>query len=180
MSPEKMADVMQMHDDATLAMFKLDEFEHAVGSGAAVWQAEAWYGGDFDKLWLRSEGKHAHARTEGARIEAFWDHAFASFWDWQLGARHDFGAGPTRDWAALGVQGLAPYWFALEATAYAGEQGRTAARLRVQYELLLTQRLVLQPELEVNLYGQRDTRRATGSGLSDADFGLRLRYELRR
>lgn len=176
----QMAQVMQMQDDAAFAMFKLDQFEHAVGSSAAAWEAEAWYGRDFDKLWLRSEGEHAQSGRNDIRTELFWDHAFARFWDWQLGARHDSGAGPARDWAAFGVQGLAPYWIELEATAYLGEQGRSAIRLRAEYELLFSQRLILQPEAEVDLYGKSDARREVGSGLSDATVGLRLRYEIRR
>jgi copper resistance protein B len=128
-----------------------------------------------------------------ARIEAFWDHAFASYWDWQIGVRHDFGrpfsaihglqgtrAPAQRGWAAFGVQGLAPYWFEIEATAYVGDSGRTALRFRAEYELLLTQRLVLQPEFETNVYGKRDPDRGIDSGVNDATFGLRLRYEIRR
>ena len=183
MSMQEMDRVMDMHDDALLAMFKLDQFERAHGDDtyATSWEAEAWIGRDFDKLWLRTEGERESGVTD-ARIEAFWDHAFASFWDWQLGVRHDFGSGsgPTRDWAAFGVQGLAPYWFEIEATAYVGEQGRTAMRLRAEYELLLTQRLILQPELEANLYGKSDPARGINNGLSDFEFGLRLRYEIRR
>ena len=181
MSDSEMARVMEMDDQARFAMFKLDECERAQSSDAysTVWNAEAWYGGDFDKLWLRTEGDR-EARTTDARLEAFWDHAFASYWDWQLGARHDFGSGPERSWAAFGVQGLAPYWFKIEATAYVGDRGRTAARLRAEYELLITQRLILQPELELNLYGKSDRAREIESGLSDAEFGLRLRYEIRR
>ena len=179
MSASHMADVMQMHDDAAFGMFKLDQFEHAIGNSAAAWEVEAWYGRDFDMAWLRSEGEHENGRTD-ARTELFWDHAYSSFWDWQLGARHDSGVGPTRDWAAFGVQGLAPYWIELEATAYVGEQGRSAVRLRAEYELLFTQRLILQPEAELNFYGENDPRREIGSGLSDATFGLRLRYEIRR
>ena len=181
MSMQEMDRVMDMHDDALLAMFKLDQFERAHGDDtyATSWEAEAWIGRDFDKLWLRTEGEHESGATD-ARIEAFWDHAFASFWDWQLGVRHDFGSGPQRSWAAFGVQGLAPYWFEVEATAYVGEQGRTALRLRAEYELLLTQRLILQPELEANLYGKSDPARGVTDGLSDFDLGLRLRYEIRR
>ena len=185
MSMQEMDRVMDMHDDPLLAMFKLDQFERAHGDDAysTSWEAEGWIGRDFDKLWLRTEGEHENGATD-ARIEAFWDHAFASFWDWQLGARHDFGSGPgapaDRDWAAFGVQGLAPYWFEIEATAYVGGQGRTALRLRAEYELLLTQRLILQPEVEANLYSKSDPARGVTDGLSDFDFGLRLRYEIRR
>jgi len=183
MSMQEMDRVMDMHDDPLLAMFKLDQLERAHGyqAYATSWEAEGWIGRDFDKLWLRSEGEREDGVTD-ARIEAFWDHAFASFWDWQLGVRHDFASGPavSRDWAAFGVQGLAPYWFEIEATAYVGEQGRTAMRLRAEYELLLTQRLILQPELEANVYGKSDPDRGVTDGLSDVDFGLRLRYEIRR
>ncbi len=180
MSPQAMSDVMQMNDDARFGMLKFDQLEHPVAPGGNVsWDADAWYGGDFDKLWLRSEGEHSDGRLD-ARSELFWDHAFSSFWDWQLGARHDSGLGASRDWAAFGVQGLAPYRFEVEATGYASDQARTAFRLRTEYELLITQQLVLQPELETNFYGKSDRAREVGSGLSDAQFGLRLRYEMRR
>jgi copper resistance protein B len=181
MSDQEMGRVMDMHDDPLLGMVKLDQFELAQGDGASAtdWEAEAWIGHDFDKFWLRSEGERASGTTD-TRIEAFWDHAFASYWDWQLGARHDFGSGPNRDWAAFGVQGIAPYWFEIEAMAYVGDAGRAALRLRAEYELLLTQRLILQPEFEANLYGKRDPARGVADGLSDADLGLRLRYEIRR
>jgi copper resistance protein B len=179
MSEAQMADVMQMRDVASFAMFKLDQFEHALDGNSLAWEAEAWYGSDFDKLWLRSEGARDNGRSD-LHTELFWDHAFAAFWDWQLGARHDSGSGPPRDWAGFGVQGLAPYWIELQATAYVGEQGRSAARLRAEYELLFTQRLILQPELELNFYGKSDPQREVGVGLSDATLGLRLRYEIRR
>jgi copper resistance protein B len=180
MSAASMADVMQMHDDAAFGMFELDQFEHAIdGAGTTTWEVEAWYGQNIDKLWLRSEGEHETGWLDD-RVELFWDHAFTSFWDWQLGARHDAGLGHNRDWAAFGVQGLAPYWIQIEATAYAGEKGHTAARLRAEYELLFTQRLILQPEAELNLYSTSDPQRDVGAGLSDATFGLRLRYEIRR
>jgi copper resistance protein B len=98
----------------------------------------------------------------------------------QSGVRHDFGAGPSRTWAAFGVQGLAPYWFEVEATVYVGDAGRSAARLVGEYELLLTQRWILQPKMELNLYGKQDAQNQVGSGLSDIQAGLRLRYEIRR
>lgn len=186
MSDAEMARTMEMDDNAKFAMFKLDNLERSFGSDAhtTTWDAEAWYGSDFDKLWLRSEGERASHRTD-ARIEALWDHAFASYWDWQIGARHDFTSGsagnaPDRNWAAFGVQGLAPYWFEIEATVYIGDGGRMAARFRAEYELPLTQRLILQPEMELNWYDRRDRARDIAAGLSDAEAGLRLRYEIRR
>jgi copper resistance protein B len=108
-----------------------------------------------------------------------WDHTIATFWSTQLGVRHDSGVGPSRNWLAFGVRGLAPYWFDTEATAYWSGAG-LAARFKVRYELLFTQRLILEPEIETNLYSRSDPARGQGSGLSDLGLNLRLRYEVRR
>ena len=178
----KMAEMMQMDDRERTGMVLLDQLEwrDTAEGNAAVWDAEGWYGGDNNKLWLRSEGERVAGATQNARADLLWDHTFARWWSVQAGGRQDFGAGPGRTWAAIGVQGLAPYWFNTEATFYVGEQGRTAMRLKAEYELLFTQRLILQPEGEANLYGKSDPARQLGSGLSDLEIGLRLRYEVRR
>lgn len=120
-------------------------------------------------------GASAHASMEGRR-----DRHVARWWDVVAGIRQDLRPGPAVTWAAIGVQGLAPYWFELEATVYVGESGRTQARLEVEYELLLTNRLVLQPLIEVELSGTSDPARGIGAGLSTTDVGLRLRYEFQR
>ncbi|GAA0715105.1 copper resistance protein B [Dokdonella soli] len=182
MSPVQMVDVMGMDDRAMFGLFALDRFERVkTGDGYATsWSAQGWLGGDFDKLHVRSEGSRANGAVEHADLELLWGHAIAPFWDSQLGVRRDFGRGPDRGWVAFGVQGLAPYWFEIAATAYVGEQDRTALRAEVDYELLLTQRLVLQPRVELNAYGRADPALRIGSGLSDTSFGLRLRYEIRR
>ena len=171
-----------LHGNDAVGMLVVDQLEavHGRDGNAQAWEIEGWYGNDLDKLWLRSEGEVSQGKVEDGNIEMLWNHAIAAYWGSQLGIRHDFGAGPSRDWVAFGVEGLAPYWFELEATGYVGTSGRTAARVRADYELLLTQRLILQPELELNLYGQDDPARGIGSGLSDVQFGLRLRYEVRR
>jgi len=173
---------MHMLDNPPLAMLRVDQLEatHGRHVNGQAWAVQGWYGNDDDKLWLRSEGERRRGRTEHARVELLWNHAVAPFWDIQLGLRQDLGEGPPRQWAAFGIQGLAPYGFELEATAYAGPSGRTAARLHVEYELLFTQRLVLQPVFEVNLHGRNDVAARTGRGLSDTRLGLRLRYEIRR
>jgi copper resistance protein B len=138
------------------------------------------FGKDYDKLVLKAEGEVADGKLQDARTELLWGHAIASFWDAQLGMRHDSGTGPVRNWLAFGVQGLAPYWFETEVMAYAGEKGKTALRLAAEYELLFTQKLILQPRAEINLYGKSDPARDIGSGVSDALAGLRLRYEFTR
>jgi len=173
---------MDMNDSGPYRMLLLDQLEavHGRSANGQSWEAQGWYGGDIDRLWVRTEGERSSGRLEEADVEALWSHAVSTYWNTQLGARQDFGTGPNRTWAAVGIQGLAPYWFETEATFYAAAGGRTAARLRAEYDLLITQRLILQPELEVNAYGKADRRQGTGSGLSDASFGLRLRYEIRR
>lgn len=173
---------MDMADDRRFGKVLINQLEwtHADGVSGQAWDAQAWYGGDFNRLLLRSEGARSAGHLQEGDIEALWSHAIATFWDSTLGVRHDFGNGPSRNWAAFGVQGLAPYWFDIEATGYVGAGGRTAARFKAEYELLFTQRLILQPEFEANLYGRSDPARGLGSGLSDASLGLRLRYEIRR
>lgn len=172
-----------MYDDPVLGMLMLDRLEavhsRAGGSAAAV-DGEAWYGRNFNKLWLKFEGEHGDGHWRDLRIEALWDHALASFWGAQLGLRHDLGIGPGRTWVAFGIEGLAPYRFETQATFYVGQGGRTAARIALEYEARFTQRLILQPSIEANFYGRDDPQRGIGSGLSDVEAGLRLRYEIRR
>ncbi len=98
----------------------------------------------------------------------------------KIGARHDFNPSPSRSWAVFGIKGLAPYFFDIDAAAFIGESGRVALRFEAEYELLITQRLILTPEIEVNLYGENDPDVGIGSGLSDIEAGIRLRYEIRR
>jgi len=158
----------------------LDQFEQAVdqhGNDGQRWDAQAWYGGDFDKLWLKSEGERNQGDTESAELQALYSHAISPFFDLQVGARHDFQPQPTRDWVVLGMQGLAPYFFETEATLFIGNEGRSALRLKAQYDLLITQQLILAPEIETNFFGKNDSATGSGSGLSNLEFGLRLRYE---
>jgi copper resistance protein B len=171
-------------DNQVFTKLMLDRLEVRDGHYGTLdyWEGEAWIGGDIHKLWLKSEGGVRRGRVDEADLEAFYGRAVAPFWDLQLGARHDFGThgGPGRDWAAFGVNGLAPYRFDMDITGYVGEAGRAAARFKVKYDLLLTQRLVLTPELEFNAYTKQDPSVGTGAGLADMDAGIRLRYGIRR
>lgn len=176
-----------MHDNALFGKVTIERLEWRNGGNGearAAWDGQAWYGGDYNKLWIKSEGKYLASGNEtgahDADAEVLWDRVISSWWNGQLGVRQDFGPGRARTWAAVGVEGLAPQWFETEATLYASDAGRTAARLKAQYDLLLTQRLVLQPLVETNLYGQTDPQRQIGSGLSDLEVSARLRYEVRR
>lgn len=142
------------------------------------WQA--WYGKTYDRVVFRAEGNIDKGQFTEARNELLWGHALTAYWDTQLGVRYDTGQGSDRGWFAIGVQGLAPFWLYIEATAYVGEQGRIAFRFEGEYDLLITQRLILQPRIEANIYSQRDLSRGVSDGLSDFESGLRLRYEIRR
>lgn len=183
MSPSQMTAMMQMDDNAPVGMLLVDRLERSrstSGDYATRWEAEGWYGSPIDRLWLKTEGERGNNGTQEARIDALWSHAWTSFWDGQLGVRQDIGQGPHRSWLAMGVEGLAPYWFETQATFYVGEEGRTALRLETSYDLRFTQKLILTPKLELNLYGKDDPQRGIASGLSDAEAGLRLRYEISR
>jgi len=156
------------------------EWQDAERGASLAWELEGWVGGDRDRLWLRSEGQRTRGVTEHAELQALWGHAISPWWDLVGGVRQDFKPGAPQTWAALGVQGMALYNFESQVTAYLGEGGQAALRLKGDYDLLLTQRLILQPSAEVNLYSRNDRQRDQGAGLADSELGLRLRYELRR
>jgi copper resistance protein B len=171
-------DMHAMHDDATFGYLLLDHLE--AGEGTQAWKTQGWLGTDLHRAWLRSEGQGRDGRLDHGDIELLYGRPVSPWWDLLAGVRHDFGAGATRDFLAIGVQGLAPYKIEVAATGYLGESGRTAARVELEYEARITARLVLQPSIEANLYGRDDPRRGLGSGLSTLESGLRLRYEFTR
>ncbi len=172
----------RVHDSGINSLLLINqlEWQGGEGEGALNWDIKGWVGGDIDRLWLRSEGERSAGRTESAEVQALWGHAISPWWDLVGGVRQDFKPGDGQTWAAFGAQGMALYNFEAEATAFVGEAGRTAARLEGDYDFLLTNRLILQPTAELNFYGRSDPQRGVGSGLSDSELGLRLRYEVRR
>lgn len=177
---------MAMDDNPVLTQVMLERLElrSADGSDLLNWEGHGWLGTDRNKFWIKTEGERRGSVTEDAEIQALYSRAVAPFWDLQLGARRDLqpasAPGSDRTWGVIGLQGLAPYFFEINAALFVGESGRTGFRLEAEYELLFTQRLILAPALEVNFYGQNDVDTGTGSGLSDIEAGLRLRYEIRR
>lgn len=147
------------------------------------WDGVAWFGTDMNKLWFKSEGFfNNHGKLEDGIHEALYDRPIPllRYFDWQGGLRYDGDSGPPRYWGALGIQGLMPEFFDFEATLYARDAGHYAARVVGSYDLLLTNRLIAQPEVEMNFYSKEDRPRAVGRGLSELDTGLRLRYEISR
>ena len=171
----------EVHDSALNSFFIFEklEWQDADDGSALNWEAQGWIGGDVDRLWLRTEGERTNGKTEEAEVHALWGHAISPWWDLVGGVRQDFKPGDPQTWAAFGIQGLALYNFEAKATAYLGEGGQTAARLEGDYDILLTNKLILQPTAEFNFYGKNDPQRGVGSGLSESEVGLRLRYEIR-
>ncbi len=169
-------------DDPLLLTVILDQLEmrDVGGDNALSWDGQGWLGRDLRKIWLKTDGERTAGNTEEAELQFLYSKAVARYWDIQVGIRHDFEPSPSRSWAAIGFKGLAPYFFDIDAAAFIGESGRTALRFEAEYELLLTQRLILTPDIEINLYGQNDPDVGIGSGLSEIEAGLRLRYEIRR
>ena len=157
------------------------QLEGRQGDGSAGrWEGEGWVGGDYNRLWLKTEGEVARGRVTDGQQELYYSRPISTYFDAQVGGRYDLDSGPGRGWAAFGVEGFAPFYFTLGAHAYVGEGGRLAAKLESSNEIRFTQRLILEPQAELNLYSRSDRARGAGSGVSDLDAGLRLRYEVRR
>jgi len=169
-------------DDPVLAKVMINQLEvrFTDGPDPRVLEAQVWIGQDLNKLWLKADVEHVDGHTEEAEVQALYSRAIAPYWDLQVGWRHDIRPRPDRDWLAVGFEGLAPYWFEIDAAVFLGEGGLVGARLEAEYEWMLTQRWVLSPEMKVNLHAKDDEATGTGSGLSDTELGLRLRYEIRR
>jgi copper resistance protein B len=171
-----------MLEDPFNRLLLIDELEthEQGGSRELAWDGTFWAGYTFDKFLVRSEGEQRSGTTERAELELLWSHSVARWWDVDAGARADFEPGPSETWAAFGVRGVAPYRVGLEATAYFGDGGRSAARREGEYELLITPRVMLQPQRALDGDGPADEARAVGPGLATAEVALRLRYEFRR
>ena len=171
-----------MQADPLIGMLKVDQFEWQDRSGddALKWDATAWLGHDMNRVWLRDEGEHVSGSAAENRLEVLWGHPVAAWWDLVAGGRVDTGSGPSRGYAAIGLQGLAPQWFHVEATAYLGEGGQVGLRLQGDYDWLITNRAILTARVDGDAWSDDDERAGIGSGLADLTAGLRLRYEIRR
>ena len=162
--------------------FLAERFEYRARKGrdGFLWDADAWYGGDIDKLWLKSEGEGAFGEgVEEAEVQALWSHAIGPWFDLQTGIRQDF-TGPKRTYGVLGVQGLAPYLFHVDGALFLSNKGDLTAKAEAELDQRITQRLILQPRAEVTLSAQDVPELGIGAGLDGVEAGLRLRYEFVR
>lgn len=170
-----------MEDDPVLTKFMLNELETSdEAENPLSWNAQVWIGKDLNKFWIKTEGEQENGKTEESEIQFLYSKAIAPYWDFQMGVRRDRLNEINKDWLVVGFEGLAPYFFEIDAALFIGESDQAVIRLEAEYELMLTQKLVLSPEVEVNVYVDDDVDRGTGSGLSNIETGLRLRYEIKR
>jgi len=162
-------------------LFNLAEYQARRGGDGYRWDGEAWFGGDINRLWLKTEGDGAFRRgVDSAEVQALYSRAVGPYFDLQAGVRHDFQPSPTRTYATVGFEGLAPYMFEVGGALFLSNKGDLLGRFEGYYDQRITQRLILQPRVELNLSAQDIPENRLGAGLTDAEFGLRLRYEVRR
>ncbi|WP_016746479.1 copper resistance protein B [Rhizorhabdus wittichii] len=177
------AHMLHEHGSMTQRQVILNLFERQFRDGrdGYRWDGQAWFGGDIDRFLLTTEGEATRGEgVEAGEVQALWSHALDPYWNLQAGVRQDVQRGPDRSYATVGVEGLAPYWFDLEARLFLSNKGDLLARFEGHYDQRITQRLVLQPRVEVELSAQDVPESGIGSGLSTIEAGLRLRYEIAR
>ena len=165
----------------SMILFDLAEFQARKGGDGYRWEGEAWFGGDLDRLLVRTEGEGTFGKPiEDVEIQALYSRAISPYWNAQLGLRHDIVPNPSRTYAVAGVEGIAPYWFHVTGQLFLSDKGDLHARLEASYDERITQRLILQPRAEFNFAAQDVPAIGVGSGLSTFELGARLRYEIRK
>ena len=170
----------RMHGEMTTGKVLVERLEARLGRGHDewLWDAEAWYGSDTDKMWVKSEGEgEIGGAVEDAEVQVLYSRAVGPFWDLQAGARIDFEP-ETRTHLVGGLQGLAPYMLHVDAAAFLSDRGDLTARIEAEYDQKITQSLILQPRIELEAAAQDISVRGLGRGLTKIEPGVRLRYEI--
>ena len=173
--------LIEEHGGMTTWMLLADRLEYRIQDGrdGYKWDAQGWYGGDYDKLWIKTEGEGAFGESpEQAEVQALYSRAIDPWFNLQAGIRHDFRPDPERSHFVLGIQGLAPYWFEVDGQLFLSNKGDLTARFEAEYDQRITQKLILQPLVELDLAAQDVPELGIGAGLSSVEAGLRLRYEI--
>ena len=171
------------HHELLYGQVLVDELEYRFGDGKPVvgWDAQAWYGSDYNKAWVKTQGEYSSSEAfDSAEVQLLYSRLVGYYWDAQAGIRYDFEPDPSRVYGVIGLQGLAPGYFELDLQGFVSEEGVVSARLEAEYDMLITQRLVLQPKLETNIAFGNDRDIGSASGFNDIELGLRLRYEIIR
>lgn len=180
-SAQTISEAPEMHEPlAGFVLVDLLEYRLQDDDDALAWEADASYGGDYHKIWLKTQGNHVGGGFERAEAQLLYSCLIGHFWDLQGGLRRDFRPDPSRTYGVLGLQGMAPGFFELDLQGFVSEEGDVSARLEGEYDLLITQRLVLQPKAELDVALQEVSELGIGSGINAVELGLRLRYEFAR
>lgn len=167
--------------NTSMILFDLAEYQARKGGDGYRWEGEAWFGGDIDRFMVKTEGEGTFGKPiEDAELQLLYSRAIAPFWNAQVGIRHDFRPDPSRTYAVVGIEGIAPYWFHLSGQLFLSDNGDFRARAEGSYDQRITQSLILSPRAEFNLSAQDMPTIGVGSGLTDVELGLRLRYEVRK
>lgn len=177
------AAVVSSHGNITVAKIMLDRLETQIvdGKDGYAWEGDAWIGDDENRLWIKTEGEGAFGEPpEQIELQALWSCPVNAWFDVQTGVRHDFRPDPERSYAVIGVEGLLPYWLEVSGALFLSDKGHLSARAEAEYDLRITQKLILQPRVEVNFAAQSDRKIGVGAGLFEAEIGLRLRYHITR
>lgn len=172
------------HHEPLTGLILFDQLEYRAQDGDDViaWDGQAYYGGDYERIWLKTLGEYSTGDEafEKVEVQLLYSRLVGYYWDLQAGVRYDFEPDPSRAYGVLGLQGLAPGYFEIDTQGFVSEEGDLSARLEAEYDILVTQRLVLQPKAEISLAVQDVPELGIGSGINDIELGLRLRYEIAR
>jgi len=167
-------------EDDPLLTKVMGEIEIHNGNNSKLWNVDAWLGKDLNKLWIKIEGEMINGKTTESELQLLYSKPISPFWDVQFGVRKDFRPDPSRTWGVVAAKGMAPYLFEVDTSLFIGSSGQIAVRLDVEYEYMLSQKLVLSPEVELNIHSKDDELVGTGKGMSDINAGVRLSYEVTR
>ena len=169
-------------DDPVVTKVMIDQLEnrYVKGEEQLVLEGNVWVGKDLEKLMIKADVEQVKGVTHELELQALYSRAIDPYWDFQVGVRQDMEPTPVKNWLAVGFMGVAPYWFEIDSTLFIGESNQVGLRFSAEYEWMITQRWVLSPEFEFNIHSKDDEATGTGSGLSDSQLGLRLRYEVKR
>ncbi len=162
-------------------LWNIAEYHVRDGRDSIEWDGEGWYGGDINRLWVKSEGEGSPGGSLGTmELQTLYSRAIDPYWNIQAGLRYDFKPNPSRVYATVGLEGLAPSFFDVEGALFLSNKGELMGRAEAWYDQRITQRLILQPRVEVDLAAQNSRDIGVGAGLSKGEVGVRLRYDIRR
>lgn len=168
------------HDDAVFLYLQAERLEYRESAGETLWDLQGWYGGDLHKLWFKSEGHADGSDVDDAELQVLYSRAWTAFFDLQLGVRVSDLDGRNIVSAVAGVQGVAPYRVEIDAALFVTDDGDVSIRSEFERDIFLSERVILQPRVELGIALQDSSELGVGSGVTGLAAGVRLRYEVTR